>query len=64
MAAKKLEPNSEYANYDTDGDGVVTDDELETSQQLQELRLQQDTSRRTASYGLVCSVGNVALSDT
>ena len=42
MAAKKLEPNSEYANYDTDGDGVVTDDELETSQQLQELRLQQD----------------------
>ena len=40
MAAKKLEPNSDYANYDTDGDGVVTDDELETSQQLQELRLQ------------------------
>jgi hypothetical protein len=42
MAAKKLEPNSDYASYDADGDGIVTDDELETSQQLQELRLQQD----------------------
>jgi hypothetical protein len=57
MAAKKLEPNSEYANYDTDGDGVVTDDELETSQQLQELRLRQDTSKCSARYGLVCSCG-------
>ena len=49
MAAKKLEPNSEYANYDTDGDGIVTDDELETSQQLQELRLQQDKANAQRS---------------
>ena len=42
MNAKRLEDGSEYSAYDTDGDGVVTDDELETSQQLQELRLQQD----------------------
>ena len=49
MAAKKLEPNSDYANYDTDGDGVVTDDELETSQQLQELRLQQDKANAQRS---------------
>ena len=42
MAAKKLEPNSEFAQYDSNNDGVVDDDELETSQQLQELRLQQD----------------------
>ena len=41
-AAKKLEPNSEFAQYDSNNDGVVDDDELETSQQLQELRLQQD----------------------
>jgi len=31
MAAKKLEDGSDYAEYDADGDGVVTDDELETS---------------------------------
>ena len=31
MAAKRLEDGSDYAEYDADGDGVVTDDELETS---------------------------------
>ena len=31
MAAKKLEEGSEYADYDTDGDGIVSDEELETS---------------------------------
>ncbi|HAG31362.1 MAG TPA: hypothetical protein DCL39_18020 [Alteromonas macleodii] len=45
MAAKKLEQNSEYAGYDTDGDGVVTDDELETSQQLQALKLQHEKAQ-------------------
>ena len=40
MNAKKLEPDSDYADYDTDGDGVVSDDELETSKELQSLRLQ------------------------
>ena len=29
MAQKKLEPDSDYAKYDLDGDGVVTDEELE-----------------------------------
>jgi hypothetical protein len=42
MASKRLEPNSEFAEFDADGDGVVSDSELETSQQLQELRLQHD----------------------
>ena len=42
MNAKKLEPNSDYANYDADGDGVVTDEELETSKELQSLRLQSE----------------------
>ena len=40
MNAKKLETDSDYADYDTDGDGVVSDDELETSKELQSLRLQ------------------------
>ena len=42
MNAKKLEPESEYANYDTDGNGVVSDSELETSKELQRLRLQSE----------------------
>lgn len=36
---KQLEPNSEYAEYDADGDGVVSDAELNTSKELQELKI-------------------------
>ena len=39
MSPKKLEPNSEYAKYDSDGDGVVTDDELQIGARLQELEV-------------------------
>jgi len=42
MAAKRLQPDSEYQKYDSNNDGVVDDDELETSQQLQQLQLQHD----------------------
>jgi len=42
MAAKKLQEGSEYAEYDADGDGVVTDEELQTSKELQELRLRHE----------------------
>jgi hypothetical protein len=42
MNAKNLEPESEYADYDTDGNGVVSDSELETSKELQSLRLQSE----------------------
>jgi len=39
MAAKKLESDSEYAQYDADGDGVVSDEEISTSKELQELQI-------------------------
>ena len=42
MSAKRLEENSEYAEYDSDGDGVVTDKELEMSRELQELKLRHE----------------------
>tara|TARA_A100000172_G_scaffold27531_1_gene16181 strand:- start:8714 stop:9049 length:336 start_codon:yes stop_codon:yes gene_type:complete len=42
MAAKRLEENSDYAEYDSDGDGIVTDQELETSKELQELKLRHE----------------------
>ena len=38
MAQKKLEPESEYNKYDIDGDGVVTDEELDMDERM--LRLQ------------------------
>ncbi len=40
MNHKKLEPESNYARSDTDGDGVVTDDELESSARLQDYQLE------------------------
>ncbi len=36
---KKLEPGSEYNKYDADGDGVVTDAELATTERLQALEI-------------------------
>ena len=35
--AKKLEEHSEFAMYDVDGDGTVSDDELAISERMQEL---------------------------
>jgi len=37
MTPKQLEPDSQYAKYDADGDGVVSDQELETTARLQQL---------------------------
>tara|TARA_R110000824_G_scaffold38181_4_gene116942 strand:- start:131 stop:469 length:339 start_codon:yes stop_codon:yes gene_type:complete len=37
MNEKRLEPDSEYAKYDADGDGIVSDQELETTARLQQL---------------------------
>ena len=39
MSPKNLEPNSEYAKYDTDGDGVVSDAEIASSEKLQQLEV-------------------------
>ena len=39
MAAKRLEEGSIYADKDLDGDGIVSDQELETSEKLQEMQL-------------------------
>ena len=56
MAQKKLEKKSEYARYDIDGDGVVTDEELAQAEEimkaeaeLRKLRAQ----RRMATASLV-----------
>ena len=45
-AQKKLEKNSEYAKYDVDGDGVVTDEELEIDERL--MRLENEDKRQDA----------------
>tara|TARA_R100000654_G_scaffold2603_1_gene9561 strand:- start:276 stop:596 length:321 start_codon:yes stop_codon:yes gene_type:complete len=55
MNAKRLEPKSRYAQYDLDGDGVVTDEELTRNQELVEIELREekaDSQRRMAWVSL------------
>ena len=65
MNPKKLEPESSYARYDTDGDGVVTDDELKISARLQELEMlhEKSTAQRNmvwfALFGMLSDMANM-----
>jgi len=59
MNAKKLEPKSRYAEYDVDGDGTVTDEELTKHTEMLQLELQEekaDSQRRMAwvAIGSMC----------
>ena len=56
MNAKKLEPKSRYAEYDVDGDGTVTDEELTKHTEMLQLELQEekaDSQRRMAWTAVV-----------
>jgi|TARA_R110002012_G_scaffold304477_1_gene508002 hypothetical protein len=39
---KKLESGSKYAEYDLDGDGTVSDEEIQRSQEMMELELREE----------------------
>ena len=54
-AEKKLEKGSQYAKYDVDGDGVVTDEELDRDERMMRLEnedKQQDAQRYMAWFAL------------
>ena len=54
-AQKKLEAGSKYANFDKDGDGIVTDDEFEMEEKLMRMENEdkkQDAQRNMAWYAL------------
>ena len=56
MSPKTLEPTSDYAKYDVDGDGVVSDEELTAVAKLEELEMLEekaDAQRRMAWVSLV-----------
>ena len=56
MSPKTLEPTSDYAKYDVDGDGVVSDEELAAVAKLEELEMQEekaDAQRRMAWVSLI-----------
>ena len=54
-AQKKLEKGSQYAKYDVDGDGVVTDEELDMDERMMRLENEdkkQDAQRNMAWFAL------------
>ena len=56
MSPKTLEPTSDYAKYDVDGDGVVSDEELTAVAKLEELEMQEekaDAQRHMAWVSLI-----------
>ena len=56
MTPKKLEPKSRYSEYDVDGDGTVTDEEISRQQEMLQLELQEekaDSQRRMAWTAVV-----------
>ena len=56
MTPKKLEPKSRYAEYDADGDGVVSDQEISRHQEMLQLELQEekaDSQRKMAWTAMV-----------
>jgi len=54
-AQKKLEAGSKYANFDKDGDGVVTDEEFEMEEKMMRMENEdkkQDAQRNMAWFAL------------
>jgi hypothetical protein len=58
MNAKKLEPKSRYSEYDADGDGVVSDEEISRHQEMLKLELQETkaASQRKMAWVAVISM--------
>ncbi len=69
MAQKKLQKGSQYAHLDIDGDGIVTDEELDMDERMMRLENEDkkaDAQRNMAWYALagmllypVCVVASV-----
>ena len=52
MIQKKLQPSSEYNQYDMDGDGVVDDEELAAVKEIKEFNIGHFIIGESIFYGL------------
>ena len=59
---KRLQQTSKYAKYDLDGDGEVTDEELERHQQLVELELREEKADSQRNMAWVAMISIVMFS--
>ena len=58
MTPKKLQTQSKYNEFDLDGDGVVTDEEIARSKEMVDLELREREVRSTKDDGVVGNTGN------
>ena len=62
MIQKKLQPSSEYNQYDMDGDGVVDDEELAAVKEIKEFNMKeekQDVQKRMAWVAIIAMLLSV-----
>jgi len=54
--SKQLEPNSKYAQFDADGDGIVTDEEMSRAERMLQIENEdkkEDAQRNMAWFALL-----------
>lgn len=59
MVAKTLEKGSKYAQFDVDGDGIVTDDEMQKAEAMIKMEnedMKQDAQRRMAWAAMLAMI--------
>jgi hypothetical protein len=63
MAQKKFEQNTEYAEYDLDGDGIITDDELAHAKEIkkEQAELRKLLAQRRMATATLISMGAFTL---
>ena len=60
--SKKLESASKYAEYDLDGDGTVSDEEIQRSQEMMELELREEKADAQQKMAWIAMVSMLVFS--
>lgn len=61
-APKKLAADSKYAEFDLDGDGIVSDEEIQRSQELMELELREEKADAQQKMAWIAMVSMLVFS--
>lgn len=59
MVKKSLQPGSRYNEYDLDGDGVVSDEELTKSKEMLELELREEKAEAQKKMAWIAMVSMI-----
>ena len=62
MAQKKLQNDSRFNKHDLDGDGIVTDEELDKEKEMVEMELREEKSEAQKRMAWIAMVSMIAFS--